>query len=54
MKHDDNNRKEKRPKFDKDKTDKNNEKVPHASGVKRKLEEGECDPDSNENKRHER
>ncbi|XP_013134989.1 PREDICTED: chromodomain-helicase-DNA-binding protein 1 isoform X3 [Papilio polytes] len=49
-----NNRKEKRPKTDKDKQDKSNDKTPHSSGVKRKLEEGECDPDTNDNKRHER
>ncbi|KOB74709.1 Chromodomain-helicase-DNA-binding protein 1, partial [Operophtera brumata] len=39
------------------KTDKsvkaNNDKVPHASGVKRKLEDGECDPEPSESKRHE-
>ncbi|XP_050681248.1 chromodomain-helicase-DNA-binding protein 1 isoform X2 [Leptidea sinapis] len=46
-------RREKRPKLDRDK-DKNNHKSQQPSGVKRKLEEGECDPDSNENKRHER
>ncbi|CAK1602096.1 unnamed protein product [Parnassius mnemosyne] len=55
-KHDDtNHRKEKRPKIDREKSsDKANEKNPHSSGVKRKLEEGECDPEANENKRHER
>lgn len=34
--------------------DKSNDKNPHTSGVKRKLEDGECDPDPSENKRHER
>ncbi|CAH2254792.1 jg15380 [Pararge aegeria aegeria] len=53
-KHDDSDRKEKRPKSDKDKGDKTNDKSPHASGIKRKLEEGECDPEPTENKRHER
>lgn len=48
-------KKEKRPKVDKEKPDKaNNDKTPHTSGVKRKLEEGECDPEPSENKRHER
>lgn len=51
---DNNDRKEKRPKLDKEKTDKSNEKAPHSSGTKRKLEDGECDPEPNENKRHER
>ncbi|XP_049876715.1 chromodomain-helicase-DNA-binding protein 1 isoform X2 [Pectinophora gossypiella] len=53
----DNDRKEKKIKNDKEKTDKsksNNDKAPHSSGVKRKLEDGECDPDLSENKRHER
>ncbi|XP_041975672.1 chromodomain-helicase-DNA-binding protein 1 isoform X1 [Aricia agestis] len=51
---DSNDRKEKRPKIDKDKSDKPNDKNAHPSGVKRKLEDGECDPESNDNKRHER
>lgn len=54
-KNDENNvKKEKRPKLEKEKSDKANEKVPHSSGVKRKLEEGECDPEPAETKRHER
>ncbi|XP_060804786.1 chromodomain-helicase-DNA-binding protein 1 isoform X2 [Amyelois transitella] len=56
LKNDDaNDKKEKRLKVEKrEKLDKSNDKTPHTSGVKRKLEEGECDPESNENKRHER
>lgn len=49
-----NDKKEKRPKTERDKFDKINDKNPHTSGIKRKLEEGECDPEPNENKRHER
>ncbi|XP_050554686.1 chromodomain-helicase-DNA-binding protein 1 isoform X3 [Spodoptera frugiperda] len=49
-----NDKKEKRPKTDRDKIDKLNDKTPHTSGIKRKLEEGECDPEPTENKRHER
>lgn len=44
----DNEKKEKKAKSGKD------DKVPHTPGVKRKLEEGECDPDPSETKRHER
>lgn len=54
MKQNDSDRRDKRPRLEKEKVDKNNEKTPHVSGVKRKLEEGECDPEPTENKRHER
>lgn len=40
-------------KLEKEKTDKH-DKNQHTSGVKRKLEDGECDPEPNDNKRHER
>lgn len=49
-----NDKKEKRSKGDREKFDKVNDKIPHTSGIKRKLEDGECDPEPNENKRHER
>lgn len=51
-------RKEKRPKLDKDgkfdKIQKLKNPTSQSSGTKRKLEEGELDPEPNENKRHER
>lgn len=49
-----NDKKEKKPKTDRDKFDKVNDKNAHTSGIKRKLEEGECDPEPSESKRHER
>lgn len=61
----DKNKKEKRDmdngtakKAKKEKTEKstkvNNDKNPHTTGVKRKLEDGECDPEPTDSKRHER
>lgn len=58
--HEKSSKKEKRDegnenKIKKARTDKaNNIKNPYTSGVKRKLEDGECDPEPSENKRHER